>query len=83
MEKIFRMTQAMFTKYKNHKNIVPRCISCGKHILVHEECGRVNRSSSHTINYICGNCSKKDILVYQLRINGRTPFFAQKETFKL
>lgn len=72
MEKLFRMTIQLFMKYKKHHNTVPCCVSCGTHILVNEIIEPVCRRGNHRrTKYLCVNCSKKPLVVYQIIRYGR------------
>lgn len=67
MAKAFRtdfrkMTIAVFMKYKKFNNTIPRCISCGKPILVNKW---YETLKGRLVKYACYACAKKEVLVYQ------------------
>jgi hypothetical protein len=60
------MTDFRFMLYKRNHNTVPRCVSCGQHLLIGDRITRTNfgKNLSHS-KYLCSKCSNKDVVVYQ------------------
>jgi len=56
------MTEQAFRRYKENYRITPRCISCGKSIVVGD---KMMRFVGRQTKYVCEECSKKDVIVYQ------------------
>lgn len=54
------MSKNLWTRYKRHYGKIPKCISCGHIILVGEKAERMGGTK-----YLCKECSKKDVVVYQ------------------
>ncbi len=68
MEKMFKMTIPLFMRMKKLRGI-PICISCGLPILVGY---KFQRAKGRLVKYICEECSKKDVLVYQFPISRKS-----------
>jgi hypothetical protein len=57
------MTVHTFKTYKKINGTIPRCVSCGKTILVGDKMMRL--VGSRKTKYVCEECSKKDVIVFQ------------------
>lgn len=68
------MSIALFMKYKKNHNTTPHCISCGSFIPVGE---KFETTRGKITKYICLECSKKQVVVYQLP-NSRKAFKGTK-----
>jgi NAD-dependent SIR2 family protein deacetylase len=58
-----KMTKSRFQRYKRNYGTIPRCLSCGSPIFVGEKIEVRHGCYKH--KYLCKNCLKKDIVVYQ------------------
>jgi predicted RNA-binding Zn-ribbon protein involved in translation (DUF1610 family) len=70
------MTDFRFMLYKRNHNTVPRCISCGQHLLIGDRITRTTegKNLSH-VKYLCSKCSNKDVVVYQYPLASQSKIF--------
>lgn len=73
------MSRALWVRWKNLRHAIPSCVACGVPIMVGDRYVPINSSRR---KFVCVECSRKDVLVYQYPMR-RYRYVGEKLAFLL